>query len=113
MWKIGNCLYILKGTGEGGVGMEKTKCKIFTNVATVENRLGQFLANLPIVLTPTHSERTNQSGVPLCNDRYVTQCRVVVLMDEASTWTTIFSWLLFWENKEQQGWEIIEQNTGT
>jgi ankyrin repeat protein len=37
----------------------------------------------------------------------------VVLMDEASTWTTIFSWLLFWENKEQQGWEIIEQNTGT
>jgi hypothetical protein len=26
--------------------------------------------------------------------------------DEASTWTTILSWLLFWENKEQQVWEI-------
>jgi hypothetical protein len=30
----------------------------------------------------------------------------VVLMDEASTWTTILSWLLFWEDKEQQVWEI-------
>jgi hypothetical protein len=30
----------------------------------------------------------------------------VVLMDEASTWTTIFSWLLFWEDKEQQVGEI-------
>jgi hypothetical protein len=32
--------------------------------------------------------------------------------DEASTWTTILSWPLFWENKEQQVWEISEPNTG-
>jgi hypothetical protein len=51
--------------------------------------------------------------VPAVQDNACEVVPYVVLMDEASTWTTIFSWLLFWENKEQQVWEISEQNTGT
>jgi hypothetical protein len=68
--------------------------------------------NLDDLSSPPHG---HQQPLPAVRNGYgeVVRRDGVVLMDEASTWTTIFSWLLFWENKEQQVGRSVNKNTGT